>query len=123
MAAAFYENINSPWTGYAQFRQISFSYPEKGCNTFVLELSIKTKENIYIKHILKTEKLELAEDDTESTDPNYSLRITQSNNLVKNILKLREEIIEYANGARLQEALPFEESEETDEGDSLFDEK
>lgn len=113
-----FENIT------AQFRQITFSYPENGPNSFVLEFTIKTKENVYVKHVLKTDKLLLLAEDATSTDINYQFRIEQNNTLIEKILKLREEIELYAQGARAQSDLPFEDGSErmADEGD-LFDDE
>ena len=108
----------------AQFRQITFSYPETGPAGFVLELTIKTKENVYIKHILKTERLPLLVDDVASNDENYQSRVDQNNTLVQKITTLREEIVLYAQGAREQGELPFEDGDERGNGgndSSLFD--
>lgn len=106
----------------AQFRQITFSYPENGPEGYVLELTIKTKENVYVKHILKTDRLPLVADDVTSTDANYQVRVDQRNSLIEKIVKLREEIVLYANGARAQSELPFEDgSESGDSEGSLFD--
>jgi hypothetical protein len=114
-----FENIT------AQFRQITFGYPEKGPENFGLELTIKTKENVYIKHILKTEKLSLSIEDTASTDAAYQTRIEQNNSLVEKVMKLREEIVAYAQGAREQSDLPFEDGnddEKPNDEPSIFDE-
>ena len=110
-----FENIS------AQFRSVTFSYPENGPTNFSLEFYIKTKENIFIKHLLKTEKINLTTDDATSTDENYQLRVEQNNTLVEKIIKLREEIVLYAQGARAQSELPFEDGEETDGDNNLFD--
>jgi len=111
-----FENIT------AQFRSITFSYPENGPDGFVLEFTIKTKENIYVKHFLKTDKLPLAAEDTTSTDDSYQARINQNNSLIEKILKLREEVVLYAQGARAQNELPFEDgSESRDSEGDLFD--
>jgi hypothetical protein len=111
-----FENIS------ASFRQITFSYPDNGPEGFVLELAVKTKENIYVKHTVKSERLDLKADDTETTNPDFSIRIDQKNALVKKILILREEIENYATGARMQQDLPFSE-EGSEEEASLFDEE
>lgn len=105
----------------ASFRQITFSYPENGPQTFVLELTVKTKENIYVKHILKSEKLNLTNDETVSDSFEVQLRIDQNNALVQKITTLREEIEQYALGARMQQDLPFTGEEATAEEASLFD--
>jgi hypothetical protein len=105
----------------AAFRQITFSYPKNGHQTFVIELTIKSRENIYIKHILKSEKLNLLNDDTVSTDTEIQKRISQNNDLVDGIIILREEIEKYTLGARMQEELPFDGDEETGEESSLFE--
>jgi len=109
----------------AQFRQITFSYPENGPDGFVLELTIRTKENVYVKHILKTDRLPLRADDATSTDISYQTRIEQQNSLVEKIIHLREEIELYANGAREQGELPFEDGDEhsTSPDQSLFDDE
>jgi hypothetical protein len=108
-----FENIT------AQFRQITFGYPEKGPETFVLEFAVKTKENVNIKHILKTEKLLLSIEDTASTNADYQTRIEQNNSLVEKVMILREEIVAYSQGAREQKEIPFEE--DIDDEQSLFD--
>jgi len=106
----------------AQFRSVTFSYPENSADNFYLEFFIKTKENIFVKHILKTDKILLATEDESSNDTDYNIRITQNNTLVEKILKLREEIVLYAQGAREQGELPFEDGEDRNTGDaSLFD--
>ena len=106
----------------AQFRQITFNYPESGPSGFVLELTIKTKENVYVKHILKTERLPLITDDVASNDENYQSRVDQNNTLVEKIISLREEIVLYAQGAREQSELPFEDGGEKSGSDNnLFD--
>jgi hypothetical protein len=107
----------------AQFRQIIFSYPEHGPACFVLELTIKTKDNVFVKHILKTDKLPLAVEDIESSDINYQVRIEQNNMLIKNINALVEEIKLYATGAREQGEFPFEDAEKQNAGDdsALFE--
>jgi hypothetical protein len=109
----------------AQFRQITFSYPEHGPNCYVLELTVKTKENVYIKHILKTDKLPLQSDDVSSSDDAYQTRIEQNNTLVEKIIALREEIVLYAQGAREQGELPFEDGEgnRTKDDSDLFDDE
>jgi len=104
----------------AQFRSITFNYPENGPNTFHLEFVIKTKENVFIKHFLKTDKLLLVAEDATSTDDNYQARINQNNILIEKIMKLRDEIVLYAQGARAQSDLPFEDGSEKNDGD-LFD--
>lgn len=111
-----FENIS------AQFRSVTFSYPENSPDNFTLEFYIKTKENIYVKHLLKTDKILLSSDEATSSDENYQLRIDQNNTLIEKILKLREEIVLYAQGARAQSELPFEDVEEsTDTEGDLFD--
>jgi hypothetical protein len=106
----------------AQFRSVTFSYPETSPDCFTLEFYIKTKENIYVKHLLKTDKITLNTDDATSSDTSYQLRIDQNNALVEKIIKLREEVALYAQGARAQSELPFEDGEEkTDSEDELFD--
>jgi len=102
----------------AQFRQITFSYPETGPSGFVLELTIKTKENVYIKHILKTERLPLLVDDVASNDENYQSRVDQNNTLVQKITTLREEIVLYAQGERAQSELPFVDGDKVSGDDS-----
>jgi hypothetical protein len=104
----------------ASFRQIGFSYPSSGPEGFVIELTIKTKENIYLTHSLKSEKLFLREDETASDNEDFQTRIDQSNALVGKVLTLRKEIEAYALGARMQEDLPFDD--ETDpENPELFE--
>jgi hypothetical protein len=113
-----FENIT------AQFRQITFGYPEKGPESFVLEFTIKTKENVYIKHILKTKKLSLSIEDATSTDVAYQTRIEQNNSLVEKVINLREEIVAYIQGARAQNDLLFEDGNDDENSDSegsLFD--
>jgi hypothetical protein len=106
----------------AQFRQITFSYPESGSEGFVLELTVKTKDNVYVKHILKTDRQPLITEDTSSTDASFSLRIEQSNSLVQKILLLRDAIEAYVQGEREQGDLPFEDGNEgEDNAGSLFD--
>jgi hypothetical protein len=107
----------------AQFRQITFSYPENSHDGFVLELTMRTKENPYVKHFLKTERLLLYTDDATSTNEAFQARIEHSNSLIEKILTLRDEIALYANGARAQKELPFEDASESSEDDegSLFD--
>jgi hypothetical protein len=106
----------------AQFRSVTFSYPENSPNCFTLEFYIKTKENIYVKHLLKTDKINLTTDDGNSSDISYQLRIDQNNALVEKIIKLRKEIVLYAQGARAQSELPFESGDEkSDSEDNLFD--
>lgn len=104
----------------ASFRQITFSYPENSCTGFVIELKVKTKENIYIEHILKSEKLNLASFGTETDSMDDSLRCMQNNSLVEKIITLREEIEAYALGARVQGDLPFNGDGSDVEG-NLFD--
>jgi hypothetical protein len=109
----------------AQFRQITFSYPENGPDGFVLEFTIKTKDNIYVKHILKTDRLPLTFEDASSTDDSFQMRIDQNNSLIEKIVALRDAITAYALGERAQSELPFEDGEEngdTGDGASLFDE-
>lgn len=110
-----FENIS------ASFRQITFNYPDNGPEGFVLELSVKTRENIYVKHILKSERIDLRADDTETTNRDLSIRINQKNTLVEKILILRGEIESYAMGARMQQDLPFEGEESSAEESSLFE--
>jgi hypothetical protein len=105
----------------ASFRQITFSYPENGPGGYVLELAVKTKENIYVKHILKSERLDLRADETGTTNRDFSILIGQQNTLVEKILTLREEIESYALGARMQQDLPFTDEEGSEEEASLFD--
>jgi hypothetical protein len=105
----------------ARFRQVSFSYPDNSPDGFVLEFSIKTKENIYVEHILKTEKLLLTAKDTDSTDRSWIIYAEQHNALNEKILKLRDEIALYAQGARAQRELPFQNNSESDTSDDLFD--
>jgi hypothetical protein len=107
----------------ASFRQITFSYPESGSEGFVLELSVKTRENVYVKHIMKSERLALKIDETETTNRDLSIRIDQQNTLVENILTLREEIESYAAGARMQQDLPFEAEAGSGEESTLFDDE
>jgi hypothetical protein len=109
-----FENIS------ASFRQITFSYPENAPEGFVLELSVKTRENIYVKHIMKSERLDLKADEIETTNRDLSIRINQKNTLVEKIFLLREEIENYALGARMQQDLPFEAEEGSAEESSLF---
>jgi hypothetical protein len=112
-----FENIS------ASFRQITFSYPEKAPEGFVIELSVKTRENIYVKHSMKSERLDLRADETATTNHELSIRIDQQNTLVENILILRAEIENYAAGARMQQDLPLEAEDDSGEGSSLFDDE
>jgi hypothetical protein len=112
-----FENIS------ASFRQITFGYPENAPEGFVLELSVKTRENIYVKHIMKSERLDLRIDGTGTTSPDLSIRIDQQNALVEKILILRQEIEKYALGARMQQDLPFETEKSSGEESSLFDDE
>jgi len=106
----------------AQFRSVNFSYPENGPDTFYLEFAIKTKENVHVRHLLKTDKLILASEDAASSDVNYQERIDQNNVLISKIEKLRDEIVLYAQGARAQTELPFQDgSEDNDDDGDLFD--
>jgi hypothetical protein len=109
----------------AQFRSVTFNYPESGPDGFVLEFTIKTKENIYVKHTLKTDKLSLLEEDTSSTDAAFQIRAVQNNSLIEKVLTLRDEISAYAQGARAQAELPFEDggNSGTDAEASLFDDE
>jgi len=52
----------------------------------------------------------------------FKLRISQNNNLVEKIIKLREEIKLYLLGARAQNELPFQDGEEKTDDDDLFNE-
>jgi hypothetical protein len=106
----------------AQFRSITFNYPEKGPDGFVLEFIIQTKDNIYMKHALKTERINIDIEDTSSNDSDFSMRIQQNNALVEKVVTLREEIEFYIKGARLQSELPFEDGEESEDDSegSLF---
>jgi hypothetical protein len=110
-----FENIS------ASFRQITFSYPDNGPEGFVIELGVKTQENIYVKHILKSERLDIRADEIETTNRELSIRIGQQNTLVEKIITLREEIESYALGARMQQDLPFSGEEGSEEEASLFD--
>jgi hypothetical protein len=112
-----FENIT------AQFRSVTFSYPENGPDGFVLEFAIRTKENVYVKHILKTDRLSLVEEDTASTDASFQIRAEQNNSLIDKVLALRDEVAAYAQGARAQSELPFEDGENAgaDADASLFD--
>jgi hypothetical protein len=110
-----FENIS------ASFRQITFSYPDNGPEGFVIELFVKTRENVYVKHIMKSERLDIREDETETTNRDLSIRISQNNTLVERILSLRAEIESYALGARMQQDLPFDAEEGSGEESSLFD--
>jgi hypothetical protein len=107
----------------ASFRQITFSYPESGSEGFVLELSVKTRENIYVRHIMKSERLVIRIDETRTTNRDLSIRIDQQNTLVEKTLILREEIEKYALGARMQQDLPFEAEEGSGEESTLFDDE
>ena len=104
----------------AKFRKVTFSYPETGPDNFCLEFIIKTKENVFVEHGLKTAKLALKTDDVASTDETYQKCVDQNNSLIEKILKLREKIEQYANGAREQTELPFEDGG-LDDGGGLFD--
>jgi hypothetical protein len=107
----------------AQFRSVTFSYPENGPDGFVLEFTIRTKENVYVKHVLKTDRLSLVEEDTSSTDASFQIRAEQNNTLIGKVLALRDEVSAYAQGARAQVDLPFEDGDSagTDAEASLFD--
>ena len=107
----------------AQFRQITFSYPDNSPDGFVLEFTIRTKDNPYVKHFLKTERLPLYTDDASSTSSTFQERIEQNNALIEKISTLRDEIALYVNGARAQKELPFEDGSESnkDEDGDLFD--
>jgi len=107
----------------AQFRSVTFSYPETSADNFYLEFFIKTKENIFVKHLLKTDKILLTTEDETSSDSDYNLRITQNNSLVEKILKLRDEIVLYAQGSREQRELPFEDGSEKSGDNDLFDDE
>jgi len=111
-----FENIT------AQFRQVTFSYPENGPVGFVLELTVKTKENIYVQHIIKTMRLSLKMDDSSSSDEIFQMHIKQNNTLIEKIIMLREEVIHYVQGERMQSELPFEDVDSNEgEDSSLFD--
>ena len=107
----------------AKFRKVSFSYPDNSPQFFQLEFIIKTKENVYVEHGLKTAKLALRTEDTKSTDDSFNLRINQNNSLIEYIIKLREEIESYLKGDREQTDLPFETGgdKKLDDGDDLFE--
>jgi hypothetical protein len=106
----------------AKFRKVTFSYPDNSPDHFCLEFIIKTKENVFVEHGLKTAKLPLKTDDITSTDGDYQQRVNQNNSLIEKILKLREEIELYAQGARAQSELPFEDgSDEKELEGDLFD--
>ena len=106
----------------AKFRKVAFSYPENAPDHFCLEFVIKTKENVFVEHGLKTAKLALRIDDVTSTDCDYQKRVNQNNTLIEKIETLREEIIKYAQGERAQTDLPFQTgSDGDDEEGGLFD--
>ncbi len=104
----------------AQFRSISFSYPEKGDDEFVLEFTVRTNDNTDVKHFLKTEKLRLATDDVVSSDVSIQIRIDENNSLVEKVSALREEIILYVQGQREQIELLFENTNKRNDP-SLFE--
>jgi hypothetical protein len=110
-----FENIS------AVFRQITFNYPDNGPQGFVIELTVKTKDVLDIKHTLKSERIELVPIEEAAPDSKILARIKERNDLIQKIITLREEIESYALGARMQEDLPFD-AEESSEGEaSLFD--
>jgi hypothetical protein len=94
------------------FNKITFSYPINDRECFVFELAIKSKENPYITHSLKTEKIYLNEDEV----------LAGKNDLIEKVIKCREEIESYVSGARNQQELSFEEKvKNEDEGDLFND--
>jgi len=97
----------------AAFKQITYSYPLNDCEHFVLELIIKSKENIDVEHILKTLKLPLVS--VEGYEGDSPLLIEERNNLVEKIITLRGQIESYALGDRAQQTLSFDDSEEVEE--------
>ena len=99
------------------FRQISFSYPQNAPQGFVLEMVVRSKENIYVTHTLKTEKLFLRSEDTASTNLEFETRMMQQNDLIEKIRALRDEIEVYAAGSKMQQEL-FEE-DDTEEDDDI----
>jgi hypothetical protein len=105
-----FENIN------ARFRQISFSYPDGGPDSFVLEMDARPNGNPYIVHALKSEKISLAPplSDMGEVLPEAARYIAGRNSLVNAVEMLRERIAEYAAGARSQKDLPFDEDERED---------
>jgi hypothetical protein len=107
----------------AKFKKVTFGYPDSGPN-FQLEFIIKTKDNPYVSHALKIEKLDLKLDEVKSNDGDYQKRVDQNNYLVEKIETLREDIKKYIQGERAQKDLPFEtgESSSLDDGDDLFEE-
>ena len=72
---------------------------------------------------MKTDKLPLIENSTETTDVSLIISIDLHNFLIKKILAFRDEIILYAQGVREQGQLPFENGEKSDDGNdtSLFE--
>jgi hypothetical protein len=104
----------------ATFRQISFGYPENGNQTFVIELTIKTKENSYIQHILKSEKLDILTNETRLSNKEAQQRIDENNDLINKILTPREEIAAYAQGARMQQDFHFDGKDASENEPDLF---
>jgi hypothetical protein len=109
-----FENI------FAVFRQITFNYLDKGNEGFVIELTVKAKEVLDIKHILKSERIELRYLEEEVLDVKLLARIKEHNSLIEKISALREEIENYALGARMQQDLPFDAEEDLEEEAALF---
>ena len=103
----------------AVFKQITFSSAENGIHYFVLELIIKTKENVFVTHSIKSEKLSL--DSAESENLSLKPLIDQKNILIEKIIKLREEVEEYVSGARSQQELPLDGKEKNET--SLFEDE
>jgi hypothetical protein len=108
-----FENIS------AVFRQITFNYPENGKEGFVIELIVKTNEVYNIKHVLKCERIELDSLPEDTPDSKLLERIMVHNDLIEKVSVLREEIKNYALGARRQRDLPFS-GEEASEGEGTL---
>jgi hypothetical protein len=100
-------------------RQITFSYPEAGNETFTLELNARVNP-IRIDHVIKSEKIDITEYETKS--PGLIIEIEQKNTLVKTVVELREEIEKYVSGEREQQDIDFDgKSAKEDGGAELFE--
>jgi hypothetical protein len=98
----------------AVFRQITFSYPEKGVPSCVLEFKIRPDGNTNECLTLKSDKLGLYENghsETVGYPRGFDLLMKERDSLVVEILEFQSCIEQYAVGNRAQKTLGFDAAE------------
>jgi hypothetical protein len=99
----------------ATFKEVTFSYPETGIDTFVLQLNVKSTENPHVAQILKSEKISRMHLEEEELGPSPWVKKRNELNAALDILQ--DELVKYVHERQRAEPEPEFDFDAPDEGE------